>query len=121
MRGVGGDLLTVEFGVGHRIATIGHILHSEGVDRSRDLLRRTFHALEPGGTVAIMEFLVNEERTGPAPSLMFAVNMLVHSECGDAFTFTEIRAWMEEAGFVDVRLLEVPGPSPLVLGTRPVG
>jgi SAM-dependent methyltransferase len=121
VRGVGGDLLMVEFGVGHRIATIGHILHSEGVDRSRELLRRTFHALEPGGTVAVMEFLVNEERTGPAPSLMFAVNMLVHSECGDAFTFTEIRAWMEEAGFVDVRLLEVPGPSPLVLGTRPVG
>lgn len=119
VRGVGGDLLMVEFGEGHHIATIGHILHSEGVDRSRDLLKRTFHALEPGGTVAIMEFLVNEERTGPAPSLTFAVNMLVHSEHGDAFTFTEIRAWLEEAGFVEARLLEVPGPSPLVLATRP--
>ena len=82
---------------------------------------RVFQALAPGGTVAIMEFLVNDERTGPAPSLIFAVNMLVHSEHGDAFTFPEIRAWLEEAGFVEARLLEVPAPSPLVLATKPAG
>jgi hypothetical protein len=29
-----------------------HILHSEGIERSRELLRRTFAALAPGGTVA---------------------------------------------------------------------
>lgn len=119
VRGLGGDLSMVEFGENYQVATIGHILHSEGVDRSRDLLKRTFRALAPGGTVAIMEFLVNEERTGPAASLMFAVNMLVHSEHGDAFTFTEIKGWLEEAGFVDARLLDVPGPSPLVLASRP--
>jgi hypothetical protein len=45
--------------------------------------------------------------------------MLVHSEQGDAFTFAEIRAWLEEAGFVNARLLEVPAPSPLVLATKP--
>lgn len=121
LKGVAGDLLMVDFGEGHHVATIGHILHSEGVDRSRELLRRVFQALAPGGTVAIMEFLVNDERTGPAPSLIFAVNMLVHSEHGDAFTFPEIRAWLEEAGFVEARLLEVPAPSPLVLATKPAG
>jgi hypothetical protein len=30
-----------------------------------------------------------------------------------------MRAWLEEAGYVDVRRLEVPGPSPLVLANRP--
>lgn len=119
LKGVAGDLLVADFGEGHQIATIGHILHSEGVDRSRELLRRVFQALAPGGTVAIMEFLVNDERTGPPPSLIFAVNMLVHSEQGDAFTFAEIREWLEEAGFVNARLLEVPAPSPLVLATKP--
>ena len=119
LKGVAGDLLVADFGVDHHIATIGHVLHSEGVDRSRELLRRAFAALAPGGTVAIMDFLVNDERTGPAPSLIFAVNMLVHSEHGDAFTFAEIRAWLEEAGFVNARLLEVPAPSPLVLATKP--
>jgi ubiquinone/menaquinone biosynthesis C-methylase UbiE len=117
-RFVGGDLLEVDFGSGHQIATLGHILHSEGVERSRALLKKTFAALAPGGTIAIAEWLVNDERTGPPPGLMFAVNMLVNTEQGDTFTFNEIRRWLEEAGFRDVRTLEVPSVSPLVLATK---
>jgi len=114
-----GDLLEADFGGGHQIATIGHILHSEGVDRSRRLLARTFEALAPGGVVAIMEFLCNDERTGPPASLFFALNMLVHTDEGDAFTFPEISGWLREAGFVNPRLLDVPGPSPLILANKP--
>jgi len=33
-----GDILTADFGTGYDIATLGHILHSEGEDRSRKLL-----------------------------------------------------------------------------------
>src|SRR5262249_47828346 len=92
-RYVGGGLAQADFGGGSDIATLGHILHSEGADRSRALLRKTFAALKPGGTIAIAEWLVNDDRTGPAPGLIFAVNMLVNTEAGDAFTFNEIRGW----------------------------
>ncbi len=114
-----GDLLAADFGTGHQVATIGHILHSEGVERSRQLLKKTFDALAPGGTVAIMEFLPNDERTGPPIALIFAVNMLVNTDQGDTFTFAEISAWLKAAGFVNPRLLEVPAVSPLILATRP--
>jgi SAM-dependent methyltransferase len=116
---VSGDLLTADFGTGHTVATLGHILHSEGEERSRKLLRKTFEALAPGGTIAIAEFLVNPDRTGPMVSLFFAANMLVNTENGDTYSFEEIRDWLAEAGFVNVRLLEAPGPSPLILATRP--
>src|SRR5690606_26058866 len=62
---VAGDLHETDFGSNHNIATLGHILHSEGEERSRALLRKTFDALAPGGEIVIGEFLVNEERTGP--------------------------------------------------------
>ncbi len=114
-----GDLLEADFGSGHDVATIGHILHSEGVERSRQLLRKTFAALAPGGTVAIMEFLCDDDRAGPPHALMFAVNMLVHTEVGDTFTFAEISRWLREAGFVNPRLLDVPAASPLILATKP--
>ena len=45
---VGGDLLQADFGGPHQVATLGHILHSEGVERSRALLRRTHAALGAG-------------------------------------------------------------------------
>jgi ubiquinone/menaquinone biosynthesis C-methylase UbiE len=116
---VEGDILEVDFSNGYDIATLGHILHSEGEDRSRQLLGKTFRALKSGGTIAIAEWLVNDDRTEPLPSLMFAVQMLVNTEKGDTFSFNEIKNWLEDAGFKKVRKLEAPGPSPLVLATKP--
>jgi SAM-dependent methyltransferase len=114
-----GDLLEADFGKDYDAATLGHILHSEGEERSRRLLKKTFRALKSGGTIAIAEWLVNDERTQPLPPLMFAVQMLVNTEKGDTFSFNEIKSWLEEAGFKKVRKLEAPGPSPLVLATKP--
>ena len=116
---VAGDLLKADFGTGHQVATIGHILHSEGPDRSRKLLRKTFRALARGGTIAISEFIPNDDRTGPPTPLIFAVNMLLHTEVGDTFTFSEMAEWLREAGFANPRLLQAPAPSPLLLATRP--
>jgi ubiquinone/menaquinone biosynthesis C-methylase UbiE len=116
---VEGDILDANFGSGYDIAILGHILHSEGDERSRKLLKKTFRALKPGGVIAIAEWLVNDERTEPAHSLMFAVQMLVNTERGDTFSFNEIKSWLGEAGFKKVRKLEAPGPSPLILATKP--
>ncbi len=113
-----GDLLEAEFGHGHTVATIGHIFHSEGPERSKALLRRTRDALAPGGTIAIAEWIPNKDRTGPPGALIFAVNMLVHTDEGNTFTFEEMSQWLLETGFKNPRLLDAPGPSPLVLATK---
>lgn len=114
-----GDLNTADFGAGYDVTTLGQILHSEGERRSRALLGKLFRALVPGGTIAIAEFLVNEDRTGPAMGLIFAVNMLVNTDDGDTFSFDEISAWLREAGFENPRTLDSPGPSPLILANKP--
>jgi 2-polyprenyl-3-methyl-5-hydroxy-6-metoxy-1,4-benzoquinol methylase len=114
-----GDLQTADFGSNHRIATLGHILHSEGVERSRSLLKKTFKALAPGGTIAVAEMVVDQNRMGPPHALIFAVNMLVNTDQGDTFSFEEISGWLKEAGFIDARLLQTPSPSPLILATKP--
>ena len=114
-----GDLLEADFRAGHQVAALGHILHSEGEERSRALLKKTFHALGPGGTIAIAEFLVNPDRTGPLNGLIFAVNMLVNTDCGNTWSFEEIAGWLGEAGFVEARTLATHGPSPLILANKP--
>jgi ubiquinone/menaquinone biosynthesis C-methylase UbiE len=114
-----GDLSEAKFGSGYDLATLGHILHSEGEQRSRQLLKKTFRALKSGGTIAIAEWLVNDDRTKPLPSLMFSVQMLINTEKGGTFSFNEIKEWLEDAGFKKVRKVEAPGPSPLILATKP--
>ena len=114
-----GDLASADFGSGHQIATLGHILHSEGEARSRALLKKTFAAMAPGGTIVIAEMLPDDDRRGPAHALIFAVNMLVNTEEGDTYTFAEISTWLKEAGFVSPRKLDTPGRSPVILANKP--
>jgi SAM-dependent methyltransferase len=113
------DLMEATYGNGYQLAVFGHILHSEGEERSRSLLRKAYDALDPGGRVAIAEWLVDEGRRGPPHCLIFAVSMLVATTHGDTFSFDEIAAWLRDAGFEDVHALEVQGPSPLILARRP--
>jgi ubiquinone/menaquinone biosynthesis C-methylase UbiE len=116
---VAGDLESADFGAGHNIVILGHILHSEGERRSRELLRKVLTSMAPGGTVAIGEFLVDENRATATMGLLFAVNMLVNTDEGDTFSFTEIASWLQETGFESVRTLDAPGPSPLILANKP--
>jgi len=82
-------------------------------------MKKCFDALASGGTIAIQEFLVNPERTGPPMGLIFAVNMLINTDRGDTWSFEEIAGWLKEAGFTNARTVEAPGPSPLILATKP--
>lgn len=112
-----GDISQADLGSGHQIATLGHILHSEGEARSRRLLERVHQAMAPGGTIVIGEFVVEEGRQGPSVPLIFAVNMLVNTDAGSTYTFKQIASWLKDAGFKRPRPLPVPGPWPLVLAT----
>jgi len=117
-RFVGGDVHKADFGSGYDLAILGHILHTQGAVLARALVRKTFEALSPGGTVVVGEVLVNNERTGPVAPLIFAVNMLVTTDEGDTFSMDEITEWLQECGFRNPRTLDVPDSSPLILADK---
>ena len=113
-----GDLFEVDFGGDYQIAVLGHVLHSFGPSRCRALLAKVRQALAHGGMVVIAEFLVDEARATQTNALIFAVNMLVNTEEGDAYSFSEIAGWLKEAGFENARTMEASGPAPLILANR---
>jgi len=114
-----GDFHTLDFGTGYNLVTFGHILHMESVDQNRQILKKAAAALAPKGTVVISEFLVNQDRSGPPMGLIFAVNMLAHTDNGDTFSFEEISGWLKEAGLVNPRKIEPGGPVGLVMADKP--
>lgn len=116
---IAGNLREVDFGEGScDIAVLGHICHSEGEAESKTLFRRLHRALRPGGKLVIADMVPDDDRSGPLFPLIFALNMLVHTEEGDTFTLGEYTAWLHEAGFGAVTTLENPGPSPLIVACR---
>ncbi|HVB81041.1 MAG TPA: methyltransferase [Candidatus Binataceae bacterium] len=114
-----GDFREVDFGTASfDLAILGHILHGEGADWSRRLLKRTCQALSDGGMLLIGEFVPNDQRTGPALPLLFGLNMLINTPTGDVFTMREYREWLKEAGFRKVATIPAPHVSPLILATK---
>lgn len=114
-----GDLKTVDYGKARFDAAIlGNIVHSEGEKSSRALFKKLHAALRPGGKIAIVDMVPNDERTGPPFPLLFAINMLLHSETGDTYTLAEYRAWLTDAGFTRVETADIGSHSPLVIGVK---
>ena len=118
-RYVPGDLLQADFGTGHQAATLGQHPSQRGRAPQPGVAEEDVRRPGAGRRIAIAEMTPNEDRTGPPYPLIFAVNMLVHTDEGDTFTFGEIAAWLRKAGFVNPRQLNAPGPSPLILADRP--
>jgi ubiquinone/menaquinone biosynthesis C-methylase UbiE len=111
-----GNLRQTDFGrARYDLVILGHILHSEGEERARDLIRKSCAALNKGGCLLIADFVPNDRRTGPAKALLFGLNMLIHTEQGEVFTMRQLRGWLAESGFNKVKTIPAPAPSPLIV------
>jgi SAM-dependent methyltransferase len=114
-----GDLRTDDLGSGYDLVLLSSICHMLGPDGNRDLLSRVARALAPGGRVAVSDFILDEDGTGPRQAVLFSINMLVGTPSGRSYRESEYAAWLGAAGFVGVERRRLPGPAHLVLGRKP--
>jgi SAM-dependent methyltransferase len=102
---VPGNFDTEELPGGHDLAWLSAIIHQNGPAENDALYGRIFRALAPGGRLVVRDHVMDPARTRPRAGALFAVNMLVGTAHGGTYTFDEIRAGLERAGFERVRLL----------------
>lgn len=113
-----GDLLTDTFAGGYDLALLSAICHMFSPSDNRDLLKRVYVALGARGRVVIQDFILEAERTAPPFAALFALNMLVGTRGGSTYAAAEYQAWLEEAGFRNIRHLRLPGLTGLMVGER---
>ncbi len=102
---VAGSFESNELPGGHDLAWLSAIIHQNGPAQNDALYGRIFRALAPGGRLVVRDHVMDPDKTHPRAGALFAVNMLVGTAHGGTYTFEEIRAGLERAGFVHVRLL----------------
>ncbi len=113
-----GDYLSDSLPMGFDLAFLSAIVHIQSDEENSALIGRVAAALNPGGQLAVRDFFVDEDRSGPAHATMFALNMLVNTDSGDTFTESEMRAWFTNAGLTNIRRV-VHGPGlGMLIGTR---
>jgi 2-polyprenyl-3-methyl-5-hydroxy-6-metoxy-1,4-benzoquinol methylase len=115
---VEGDAFTVDWGGGYDVALITNFLHHFDVSTCTSFLRKVHASLNPGGRVAILEFVPNEDRVSPPIPAAFAMLMLAGTESGDAYTMSELTGMLDAAGFHAVTRHDLQGPETVIIATR---
>ena len=111
-----GDYYRDAFPRGNDLIFLSAIIHSCSPAEVQKLFKKCARALNPGGLIVVQEFVVDEDRTAPAFSVFFALNMLVGTPGGDAYTESEIRSWLKAAGFRAIERKDTPFDTTLMLG-----
>jgi len=99
---MGGDFLKDDIGKDYDLILISQILHMFSDQVNMDLIRKCKKALSRNGKIVIHEFIINEDRTSPVYSSLFAINMLVNTSGGRTYSPGEIIRWFRKAGFKKV-------------------
>lgn len=103
-----GSAFEVDFGGPYDAVLLTNFLHHFDVETCVGLLKKVRGSLKPGGCVATLEFVPNEDRVSPPIPAAFSLGMLAATAGGDAYTFRDLSDMHREAGFDSVTAHPVP-------------
>lgn len=112
-----GSAFDVDFGGPYDAVLLTNFLHHFDKLTCVGLLKKVRGSLKPGGKVATLEFVPNEDRVSPPMPAGFAMTMLASTAAGDAYTLSDLSAMYAEAGFTDTKAHPIPmSPHTVVTG-----
>jgi SAM-dependent methyltransferase len=112
---VGGDYLTSDYGQGYDLVLIANVLHQETSDGACEMIRRSAEATAPGGRVAVVDFMIDDQQREVLFGALFAINM---RSFGDTYTEPTIRGWMSDAGLDNITRTDISRHKWLITGTK---
>jgi (2Fe-2S) ferredoxin/ubiquinone/menaquinone biosynthesis C-methylase UbiE len=113
-----GDMLRSPLGENYDLILVLAICHMFSPEENRDLFKRAHRALAPRGRLVVQDFILEPSKTAPRAAALFSLNMLVGTRAGSSYSEPEYAAWLQEAGFHDIKRVRMPGPAGLMIGVR---
>ena len=116
-----GDYHTADFGTGKDVVLMSGMFHRETEQACRSLIKRAADCLVPGGQLIVSDVFADEGGTHPPFAAMFGLNMMLTAPDGGVHSDADVKRWMAEAGFGELRTAALPPPMPhrVVLGVKP--
>ncbi|MBB6174248.1 8-O-methyltransferase [Nocardiopsis mwathae] len=100
------------------VLIFGHVLHDWDEETRILLVKRAFDAIRPGGALLIYEELLDDDRRGPARSLLMSLNMRLVRSGGSEYTVGECRSWLKAAGFTGISVENLTATERLVVARK---
>jgi SAM-dependent methyltransferase len=70
-------------------------------DQGRRVVQNVSRGLEPGGTIFIVGWILDDSRVSPPEIVAYNLHFINSLDEGQLYTEGELRGWLAEAGFVD--------------------
>ena len=115
---VGGDYNIDELGNGYDLVFLSSVICVNSSKQNLALMGRVAKALKTGGRVVIHDFVMDEDRSGPAFTALFALSMLLGTQSGDAYTESEIENWLKSAAFKNIHRVDSVGDLAMLIGRK---
>jgi SAM-dependent methyltransferase len=118
------DYLSDDYGRGFDLVLMSHVTHDEDPESVQRMFRAAYAALEPGGRIAVHDWVVEASKHAPLSSALFSVNLMVYTKGGRIYSAPEYRGLLAASGFEDLAehgVLEgtVANPTRLIIASRP--
>ena len=97
---IAGDMLAEPLPSAPDVHLFSNVLHDWDTPVLKELLRKSFAALPPGGMVIVHDAFLNRDKTGPLHVAEYSV-LLVHACEGRCYSRREMEEYLSAAGFVD--------------------
>lgn len=114
-----GNCLEDEFGKEEfDVVLVSNLLHIYEPLENKKILKKCWDSLLKNGIVVIHEFALNTAKTQPVFNTLFSLNMLMGTCSGSSYSTFEMRGWLKESGFKNIKKLNLNMDSSLIIGHK---
>jgi C-methyltransferase len=117
---IAGDMFEVPLGGPYDLVITSHVYHHFSEERCVELLKRLAGVLQPGGRLAIQDFMAGDASPADDPfPRLFSVTMLVWTREGEAYPVSTYERMLPAAGFSKPEVFRPPGaPTSFMVAER---
>lgn len=100
------------------VITMGNILHDWGTSDKMMLIKKAYNALPDGGSLVIIENIIDDDRRRNVFGLLMSLNMLIETEEGYDFSGADFDQLAKDAGFRETRVMPLLGPASAAIAVK---
>ena len=101
------------------VAILRSFIQVLSVDHAQRALRHINRSMQPGGFIFILGTILDDSRLAPSYAVKSNLIYLNVYDEGRAYTESEYRAWLEEAGFVSLERIVVEDGTSIIRARKP--
>ena len=108
-----GDMFEYEFEQKFDFILLSNVIHMFSIEENLKLFKRIGAWLNQGGLIVVKDFKLEENRSAPLDSAMFAMHMYLYNS-GDCYTLSQVKHFFEAANLSFEKTCDVGKSSTLI-------